>query len=246
MANNFNILSRGLTFKSTPINSFGKLTTSGAVSHRLIWPVDTFVIPSATGLQMTVTSSSTNDTSGGTGIRTVEIHYLDINLVEQVETVTLAGTTGTTTTATDIRFINCAHALTVGSGGSAAGDILFTNGGTTYSIIKTGELRCTSSARMVPKNKIYYVVGLSGSSISGTAAAGSVIEFTSTIFDNNDFTSQSLFMGLASIGVQDGSQTYTLPIPMAFGEGAVIAMHVTCDKAAIITGAFYGWEETVD
>ena len=82
--------------------------------------------PSAT--TMTVSSSNTNDTSAGTGARTVLISGLDGDYNEISETITLNGQTAVTTTNSFLR-VNRAIVLTAGSGGSNAG-IIYVGTGT--------------------------------------------------------------------------------------------------------------------
>jgi len=82
--------------------------------------------PSAT--TMTVSSSDTNDTSAGTGARTVLISGLDGDYNEISETITLNGQTPVTTTNSFLR-VNRAIVLTAGSGEANAG-IIYVGTGT--------------------------------------------------------------------------------------------------------------------
>jgi hypothetical protein len=82
--------------------------------------------PSAT--TMTVSSSNTNDTSAGTGARTVQILGLDGDYNEISETITLNGQTAVTTTNSFLR-VNRAIVLTAGSGEANAG-IIYVGTGT--------------------------------------------------------------------------------------------------------------------
>jgi hypothetical protein len=82
--------------------------------------------PSAT--TMTVSSSNTNDTSAGTGARTVLISGLDGDYNEISETITLNGQTAVTTTNSFLR-VNRAIVLTAGSGEANAG-IIYVGTGT--------------------------------------------------------------------------------------------------------------------
>ncbi len=45
------------------------------------------------------------------------------------------------------------------------------------------------------------------------------------------------------ISIQDSSQTYNFPVPLVFNEGTVVAIVATSDKAATITGSWFGWLE---
>ncbi len=118
--------------------------------------------PAAAGEQMTVISSSASDGVAGTGVLTARIHYLDNTGAEQTEDVTMNGTTGVNTTATNMRFINDFYALTVGSNGVAVGDItLYKMGGAIatdlYNGIANGGNKSLIPHRMVPLGKTLYL-----------------------------------------------------------------------------------------
>lgn len=140
-------------------------------------------IPPAAGQQMSIVSTSANDTSGGTGINSVELHYLDHNGNEMTEDVTLTGTSPADTVATDMRFINDMHALTVGSNYAAVGTItLFPVGtpATVYTEIETGYKSHTNSARMVPAGKIFLIeqFNIASSAIAANKPSSVVLEIT--------------------------------------------------------------------
>lgn len=111
-------------------------------SEVTVWPLPSIIAHPAAALQMKVSSTSANDTSAGTGARTIVIQGLDANYVEISETVTLNGQTEVLTAQSFLR-INYAYVATVGSTNSAAGDIYFGTGtvtagvpATVYNIIK--------------------------------------------------------------------------------------------------------------
>ena len=87
--------------------------------------------PSAT--TMTVSSSDTNDTSAGTGARTIQISGLDGDYNEISETITMNGQTAVTTTNSFLR-VNRALVLTAGSGGANAGIIYVGTGTVTLGV----------------------------------------------------------------------------------------------------------------
>ena len=238
-------VARGDVNNAFPFGGYGELTTVGAVSAQIIWPDGAYTLPPAAGLQMSIVSTSAQDGVGGTGIRSVDIHYLDAALAPQTETVVLNGLTPVLTTATNIRFIQCMHMVTFGSGKKAAGVISATNTAVVYALITTGQVRCTSSVRMVPAGKRVLVVGLSAGASSGTAAASATIRLASTIFQDHDYSADSVFIPFASACAQDGSISLTLTAPLMFEAGAAIGMETTCDKAATIVGSWFGWVEDV-
>jgi hypothetical protein len=236
-------IARGNVQGAVPFGSYGKRTATGAETNHLIWPNGTFVIPPATGVQLSIVSTSANDAAAGTNIQKVELHYLDINLNEQSEIITLNGLTPVLTTATDIRFVNCMHVHEYGTSPYAAGDITGTNGGNIYTEIQTGELRCSSSARMVPNTKVCYVAGAVGGAVSGTAAAGVFMHIVATELDTFQYVDPMILFPYGGIGLQDTSVGYNFPIPMKFKAGTVIALTMTTDKAAIVGGSWFGWLE---
>lgn len=226
-----------------PFSAYGEITTVGAASG-VLWPTTTpFAFPPPAGVQMAIVSSSANDTAAGTGIRQVRIIYLNASLVEQAEVVTLNGTTPVNTVATNIRFIQCMHAATVGSLGHAAGSVSATNSAILYSYIGTGTARCSSSVRMVPAGKKMIVTSVHAGSVSGTAAAASIIRVASPNFEGSDFTSQGVFMPLAATAYQDNSSGLTIPCPALRGPGQSIGLTYNVDKAATVVGTWFGWLE---
>lgn len=237
---------RGKVSWAEPFAAYGRFVATGAKTNHVIWPDGTFNIPPASGVQMSIVSTNAADDGSpvGTGVRTLDVHYLDDNLIPQVETITMNGVTPVLTVATNIRFIQCMHILTAGTARSAVGTISASNGGVTYAQIDAGSRRCASSARMVPAGKKLFIAGAVGSSISGTAAASAQIKISSTYFEGHDLTSQGIFMPFGSIGVQDNAVPYTFHIPAGpFPSGSIVLMETTVDKAATITGDWYGWLE---
>lgn len=237
---------RGEIDWASPFSGYGQYVSTGPVTNHVIWPDGTFTLPPAGGLQMSIVSTSANDDGSplGTGVQTIDIHYVDANLIPQTENVIMNGITPVLTIATNIRFIQCVHIRTAGTLKSAAGVITITNSAVIYSQIDAGSRRCSSTARMVPAGKRLFVSGATGGSISGTAAAGAIVKISASYFDGHDLTSQGVFMPFGSISMQDMSVAYTFPIPAGpFPAGTVVLMEVTVDKAAIITGNWYGWLE---
>lgn len=238
-------IARGRVSGAKLEGSFGELTTVGADANRIIWPNGAFKIPDPAGINVDIVSSNLNDADGGTGVNSVEVHYLDINLDEQSKIVLLDGVTPILNAVTGVRFINCMHVQTTGTPGQGAvGTIKAYVGAQSYSEIKAGDLRCSSSARMVPRNKRTMVSGLVASSISGTSAARVLVQIVATELDNHQYTDQELFIPFGSIGLQDSSESFNLPVPLPFKTGTVIAMLLkSTDKAATVTADWFGWQE---
>ena len=118
-------------------------------------------LSSATVLK--VSSSSTADTSAGTGARTVEVSGLDANYDEISETVILNGQTAVNTTNEYLR-INRAKVLTAGSGEQNAGVIYAGTGTVTtgvpanvYLSIAIGDNQTLMALWTVPKGYTAYL-----------------------------------------------------------------------------------------
>ena len=120
----------------------------------------------SSALTMTISSSDANDTSAGTGARTVQVYGLDANYEEQNETATLNGQTGVTLNNTYLR-INRAIVRTAGSGEQNAGTIWVGDGAVTagepanpYLAISPGENQTLMALWTVPANKKAYLTGI--------------------------------------------------------------------------------------
>jgi len=226
-----------------PIGAFGYRTSSSGETNRVVWPNGTFELPPAAGVQMSIVSTSANDDIAGTHVRKAELHYLDADLNAQTEFIELDGLTPVLTVATDIRFINCLHVHEIGTTAEAAGDITASNGGVTYAQIAQGEVRCTSSARMIPKGKVCYVAGAVGGAVSGTAAASVIIKIVASELDAFQYTDPLILFPYGGVAAQDTSEAYNFPVPLRFSEGTVVALTLSTDKAAIITASWFGWLE---
>jgi hypothetical protein len=107
-----------------------------------VWPLPSIIAHPTAALQMKVSSTNANDTSAGTGARTIVIQGLDANYAEITDTVTLNGQTEVLTSKSFLR-VNYAYVATAGSTNSAAGDIYIGTGtvtsgvpATVYNIIK--------------------------------------------------------------------------------------------------------------
>jgi len=109
---------------------FGNNPTVGD-SLETIWAEGGLYVYPPTASVMTVSSSSTADTSAGTGARTVTVFGLDADYNEISETVPLNGQTAVSTTKSYLR-VNRMIVRSAGSGGANAG-VIYTGTGTVTS-----------------------------------------------------------------------------------------------------------------
>lgn len=242
-------ITRGRVEGSYPVVIDGHLTTSGSATDFLVLDGSAIKDPSVappTGLQMSIVSTSAQDGPGGTGVRTIRFNYLDADLIEREEIVTLNGTTPVLTAATNIRWVGEIHMLTYGSGKAFAGDVTVTNAGTRYKFIPAGNRTTRSSAYRVPAGKRLIVHTLYAASTSGTSAARVNVEVVVSRINSDSFADAGLLFAQGSIGLQDGSAILSDGALYAVPAGEIIALRATTDKGATITGGFFGWLEDAD
>jgi hypothetical protein len=119
-------------------------------------------IPSAVGT-LSIVSSSANDTSDGTGARTVIVNGLDSNKDILEVTYTLNGTTPVVSASVWTR-INKIYVTSVGSGGVNAGTITFTHSNTSAILgqINANEGCSHACVYSVPNNYTLFVSRIEG------------------------------------------------------------------------------------
>jgi hypothetical protein len=120
-----------------------------------------------TNAQRSISSSSANDTSAGTGARTVTITYYDATGAgPNTETITLNGTTSVNTTNNNICFIEKIMVATVGAGASNAGTLtLFVStggAGGTIATVSVGNNQTFWAHHYVSSSKTCFITGLTG------------------------------------------------------------------------------------
>lgn len=101
-----------------------------------------------------VLSTDANDTSAGTGARTVRLFGLNTNFLEVTEDVIMDGATPVATTRTDWSRLDRGYVLTAGSGEVNAGDITvrLASAGATQAVILTGQGQTQQAAMTLPGN----------------------------------------------------------------------------------------------
>ena len=132
-----------------------------------------------TNAQRSIASASANDTSAGTGARTVKITYLDqLGNGPYTETITLNGTTYVNTTNTNICFIEQIEVITAGSGGVNAGILTLKAGingtGATIGTINASDNQTFWAHHYVPTGKECNITGISCSHNGTTVGSGAV------------------------------------------------------------------------
>jgi hypothetical protein len=185
-------------------------------SWEMITPVGNLSYPAA-ALQMTVSSADSDDTSAGTGARTVLIIGLDANYAVISETVTMNGQTAVTTTNSFLR-INSMLVTTAGSSLANEGIIYIGTGtvtsgvpATIYNVIASGFNNATSSQYTVPAGYTGYLA---------VARIGLAQDAGTTLI-----TARTRFVGTNGIPLtgpvivtNNGISTIDFPYPIAIAE----------------------------
>lgn len=186
-----------------------------------VWPLPSLITFPSSALQMTVSSSSANDTSAGTGARTIVVQGLDADYNEVSETVTMNGQTAVTMTAALIR-VNYAYVVTAGSGNSAAGNIYIGTGtvtsgvpATVYDIIKLDYNNTTTGSYTVPAGYTAYVS--QGLFSTGQASGSTQVEGRLLTRGTNNIR-----MTAAITTLNNGVANYVFEYPLAVPEKTTI------------------------
>ena len=105
-----------------------------------------------------VVSDNANDTSAGTGARTVLVSSLDEDYNRQTQLIFLNGTTPVACTGTHLR-AHTAISLTAGSGKTNAGEIVIrvAGGGATRNVLQVGKSITSDGIFTVPAGKTLFI-----------------------------------------------------------------------------------------
>jgi hypothetical protein len=231
--NNNADIARGNVPGSTPFAAFGEKVVTGSGTS-ILWSTGmptTLTVPDS--IQLTVVSTSASDT-GSIGIR-----YLDGDLLERTETLTLSGTTPVTTVATDVRAINNVYSKS----GPVVGNVTLTNGGVTYARIVAGRLEHTSSLQRVPANKRLMIGSLYAGSSSGSSESKVLVRLVTSFINGDSFADQGYLHTTGAVSLQDSSTTLAGFGPFPIPPGEWVGLQASWDKAADITGGFFGYLE---
>lgn len=213
-----------------------------------IWggPTTTYVFPPAGGIQMSLVSTSANDTLAGTGAQKAHIHYLDNLYVPHEEIISLNGTTPVNTVATNILRINAMHVSQVGTGGVSAGNISITSvgGATTYGFIQANYNTARQAIYTVPAGKTGYISHWQAS--SGTASGSHFTEFSLQTTSHYGVIWTGVFLVSDSIGTLNNGAVMTFPTPIEVPATADVKVNAISDSGAanaICNCVVMGWYE---
>jgi len=182
-----------------------------------VWPLSSLITFPASALQMTVSSTSANDTAAGTGARTVVVQGLDANYNEVSETVTMNGQTAVTMTTAMLR-VNYAYVATAGSSNCAVGEIYIGTGtvtagvpATTYDIIKFDYNNTTTGSYTIPAGYTGYV----SQGLFSTGQAGGSNSVQGRLLSRG---LNNIRMTAAITTINNGVANYVFEYPLAIPE----------------------------
>lgn len=203
-----------------------------------IWP-DGGTVPHPTVASvLKISSSSTDDTSAGTGARTVTIVGLDGSYNQVSESITLNGQTAVNTTNSYL-YVNEFYVASTGSGGANAGNINAGTGVVTagvpavlYDIIATGYNNRTTAHYCVP-------AGYTGYLTTGVITTGQASGSTSV----TAFLKQHGQDGVVRVGavstLNNGSVQYDFSYPYIISEKNCVGASAIGSAANNSASAFF-------
>jgi len=213
---------------STGVFRIGDVTTAStalAVVRR------TAYTEPASNAQRSIVSASANDSSAGTGARTVQIQYCTVaGVCGLFETVTLNGTTAVNTVATNICYIEKMLVMTVGSTASNVGIISLkaatSGGGVTVGTIAATDNRTFWGHHYVDSGKTMNISGVSVSHSGTTVGSGGVFIIRAIPLNVANQVEQQISDFVRLYGQSSTfSRNYSSPIPIV-GPARVL-MYVT-------------------
>ena len=151
------------------VSKFGYNPTVGSTNYESIWEGSNAYPWMSAADQLEVLSSSANDTSAGTGARTVELQGLDSSWNVLTETVTMNGTSAVTTTGSFLRIFR-ARVVTGGTSLRNEGTITIRDQdtSTTRALITNGATNGMGQTLMavytIPAGKTGYIININVSS----------------------------------------------------------------------------------
>lgn len=207
-------------------------------SEESLWP-DGGTIPHPTVASvLKISSTSANDTSAGTGARTVYIEGLNGNYEVISEIVPLSGQTPVNTTNSYL-YVNQLYVVSVGSGGHNAGDINAGTGTVTagvpavlYDLIATGFNNRTTAHYCVPAGYTAYLV-------EGNITSGQISGSTSVTAYLKQHGPDGILRVVAISTLNNGSINYNFEFPIRVPEKNCIGASAKGSSSNNSASAFF-------
>lgn len=232
-----------------PFRKLGYATSIGSSVIDVSSLGGTYVFPTAGGIQMRVVSDNDADATGKTGVISVHINYLDVNYIENTETITLNGKTPVNTIATNILRINHFHTRTTGTAGVAVGNILLSSldGKTNYAKIAATYNNSLQAIFTIPAGYNGYITAWQIGS-GGTGTNYEILQLLATT-DHEDM--RLLVFNSKDIAVSQNNQEilfYNIPIKVPEKTDIKVTVIASGGTGAVASTGIHGWYElsTID
>jgi len=216
----------GITTQIANVHKFGAVVTTSA-DYDTVWTEGgAYTFPSTAGI-VTVTSSSSQDDSGGTGALTVRLQGLDANYNEVEEDFTLNGTGGVAGTVEFLR-THRAFILTGNNDNNNVGTINFT-----HSVGVT----CQIAAGMGQSQVTFYTVP--------AGKSGYLRAFAATMNKNQENTVRlfqkqvgGVFRVASELNLYNSNMHTTFSIPLYFTEKTDLEVRTYTGSNATVSSMF--------
>ena len=204
---------------------------------------DLYAFPAAGGIQMEVAGGA-NDTSTGTGVQQVMIHYLDANYLQKFEFVETNGGTPVNTVATDILRVQNMHSSRVGSGGVASDVITLESIDSLveYTRIRAGINTSLTGVWTVPANQTLYITEWETGAIATTANRTTEFFLRATSSFHGIFL-PGIFNVKDIIHLTSGSIETSFDLPLKIPAKADVKVSVISSGVMETACHFEGWCE---
>jgi hypothetical protein len=211
-----------------PITGFVATNATTEVAVR-----ETAYTEQSSNAQRSFTSGSANDTSAGTGARTIRLTYYSISAGVVTgpftEDVTMNGTTAVNTSSTTICFVEKIEVLTAGSGGVNAGVITMfaavAAGGGAVASIAVGKRRTNYAHHYVANGRTCFITD---ASMYSTAASSQQPVFNARSLDYSVTNAAERFVAdnMAANGSVSSKQ-FQFPTPRKVSQNSRVLFYVT-------------------
>jgi len=206
----------GRVRKTSHINKFG-FNDQVPTSWELVQVGSANIVYPTTAAVASVVSDDSNDTSTGTGARTVSVQGLNANYDQVTEIVTMTGLSAVTTNETFIRVFRV-RVETGGSNNGAVGNITVSIGGNVQVTIDPEyDNQSLHAAYTVPRGYNALLIRMQVTSTKDNKAAMVAIKA-------KPFGNDTVFQLKQLVEVYRNSVVVDFPVPLKFGEKTDIEM----------------------
>jgi len=216
-------IAAGITTQIANVHKFGAVVTTSA-DYDTVWSAGGAYQFPITAATVTVQSTSSDDTDGGSGAQTVKVQGLDANYNEVEEDFTLNGTVGVGGTVEFLR----THRAFVMTGSTNVGDISFTQGANTV---------CFISAEMGQTQVTFYTIP--------AGKNGFLKAFAATMNKNQENTVRlfqrpfgGVFRVASELNLYNSNMHTTFSIPIYFTEKTDLEVRTYTGSNATVSSMF--------